>query len=250
MSLLRKSVFGSALFIASATGALAADAPGGRTFPSQEPAAPATFSPRHSEPFAGWYLRGDVGYRLQEISSASAAAGFASPTDNDLHSTVAAGFGGGYKSGWFRSDLTVDFTPPANYSGQIVTSGDVTARVTATTLLLNGYLDLGSWYHITPYVGAGAGIVNLNISDYQSTAAPPFGTVRAHGQTNFAWAGMAGVAYALSQNVLVDVGYRYLSLGDATTSNDVFGNMRLRKITAQEVRVGLRWNFEDQPMGR
>jgi len=61
---------------------------------------------------------------------------------------------------------------------------------------------------------------------------------------------MAGVAYALSQNVLVDVSYRYLSLGDATTSSDVFGKMRLSKITAQEVRVGLRWNFEDQPMGR
>lgn len=249
MSLLRKSVFGSALFIASATGALAADAPGGRTFPSPEPAAP-TFSPRNSEPFAGWYLRGDVGYRLQEISNASAASGFASPTNNDLHSTVAAGFGAGYKNGWFRTDLTVDFTPPANYTGQVAAPGDVIAKVTATTLLLNGYLDLGSWYRMTPYVGAGVGMANMNISDYQSTVLPPFGTVKSHGQTNFAWAGMAGVSYALSQNVLVDVGYRYLSLGDATTSNDVFGNMRLRKITAQEVRVGLRWNFDDQPIGR
>lgn len=195
-------------------------------------------------------MRGDVGYRLQEISSASAASGFASPTNNDLHSTVAAGLGAGYKSGWFRSDLTVDFTPPANYSGQIVTPGDVAAKVTTTTLLLNGYLDLGSWYRMTPYIGAGAGIANLNISDYQSTVAPPFGTVKARGQTNFAWAGMAGVAYALSQNVMVDVSYRYLNLGDVMTSSDASGNMRLSKITAQEVRVGLRWNFEDQPLGR
>ena len=122
--------------------------------------------------------------------------------------------------------------------------------MTTTTLLLNGYLDLGSWYRMTPYIGAGAGIANLNISDYQSTVAPPFGTVKARGQTNFAWAGMAGVAYALSQNVMVDVSYRYLNLGDVMTSSDAFGNMRLSKITAQEVRVGLRWNFEDQPLGR
>ena len=250
MSLLRKSVFGGALFIATATGAVAADAPGGRSLPYPEPAPPPTFSPRQSEPFAGWYLRGDVGYRMQDISSANSASGFASPTNNKVNSTVVAGFGAGYKSGWLRSDLTVDFTPSANYTGQVASPGDVGAKVTATTLLLNGYLDLGSWYRMTPYVGAGVGMANMNISDYKSTVSPPFGTVKSRGQTNLAWAGMAGVAYALSQNVLVDVSYRYLSLGDATTSSDTFGAMRLSKITAQEVRVGLRWNFDDQPLGR
>ena len=61
---------------------------------------------------------------------------------------------------------------------------------------------------------------------------------------------MAGVAFAVSSNVLVDVGYRYLSLGDAVTASDAFGSMKLNKITAHEVRVGLRWNFDDQPLGR
>ena len=250
MSLLRMAVIGGAVLAGSSAGAWAADMPGDRTLPFPASTAPSTYSPRQSEPFAGWYLRGDLGYRLQKTSGAEAAPGFTSPTTNTLGNVVAGGIGGGYKSGWFRSDLTVDFTPEANYTGQIVSPSDATAKISATTALLNGYFDLGSWYRMTPYIGAGAGITNLKMSGYTSTVAPPFGGANPNGRTNFAWAGMAGVAFAVSSNVLVDVGYRYLSLGDAVTASDAFGSMKLNKITAHEVRVGLRWNFDDQPLGR
>ena len=250
MSLLRLAVMGGAILVGCTAGAWAADMPGDRTFPLPPPTPRSTYSPREVEPFAGWYLRGDVGYRLQKNSGAQAATGFVSPTSNKLDNVAAVGLGAGFKSGWFRTDLTVDFTPQSNYTGQIVAPGDTTAKVSTITALMNGYLDLGSWYRMTPYVGAGAGVANLTMSNYNSAVAPPFGGASPQNRTNFAWAGMAGVAIAVAPNVLVDVGYRYLSLGDAMTASDAFGNMRLTKITAQEVRVGLRWNFDDQPLGR
>lgn len=56
---------------------------------------------------------------------------------------------------------------------------------------------------------------------------------------------MAGTAFALSQNLQVDVGYRYLSFGNVETTSGVGGSTTFRNLGAHEVRVGLRWNFDD-----
>jgi opacity protein-like surface antigen len=250
MGLLRISVIGGAVLSVSAAGALAADMPGDRTLAPPASMQSSRYSEPASEPFAGWYLRGDVGYRWLKNSGADAATGFAAPSTSKFNDNFVAGVGGGLKSGWLRTDLTIDFMLPTRYTGQVVTPGDTTAKVSATTFLLNGYFDLGSWYRITPYIGVGAGTANMRISNYTSTASPPFSSNTARSQWNFAWAGMAGMAYAISPNMMVDLGYRYLSLGDVMTGSDAFGSMKLKNITAHEVRVGLRWNFEDTPLGR
>ena len=63
-------------------------------------------------------------------------------------------------------------------------------------------------------------------------------------QWNFAWAVMAGVGYAVSPNMMMDVGYRYMSFGDVTTA-DAPGAAVLKDIAAHEVRIGVRWSFDD-----
>jgi opacity protein-like surface antigen len=59
---------------------------------------------------------------------------------------------------------------------------------------------------------------------------------------------MAGVGYRLSPNTIVDVGYRYLNFGDVRTAADSFGAMTFKNLAAHEVRVGLRWSFDDLPV--
>jgi opacity protein-like surface antigen len=59
---------------------------------------------------------------------------------------------------------------------------------------------------------------------------------------------MAGVGYAIGPNLMVDVGYRYIDFGDANTNTDSFGDMTFRNVAAHEVRVGLRWSFDDLPI--
>ena len=56
---------------------------------------------------------------------------------------------------------------------------------------------------------------------------------------------MAGAAIAISRNLQIDVGYRYLGYGDVDTAEGPGGHMRFRNVTNQEVRVGLRWNLDD-----
>jgi opacity protein-like surface antigen len=220
--------------------ALAADMPGSEPLPAPE---------RRSytlEAFSsGWYLRGDVGYRWGALDSAVSASPFADPTDSHLGQTMVGTLGIGIKSRWLRTDLTVDVAGAQKYRGTIAAADDVTAKIQTTSILFNGYFDLGSWYRLTPYVGAGAGLSNVRVSDYQSLLSPPFTSNGTHSQWNFTIAGMAGVAWQVAPNVMIDLGYRYLNFGNAATESDAFGAMTFKNIAAHEVRLGVRWSFDD-----
>lgn len=218
--------------------ALAADMPGDYPPPIVRP-------PVQIAPSGGWYVRGDVGYYWGQTGGARSAPGFANPSDSSLGNGFTGGIGAGYKSQWLRTDVTVDYTAPMKYQGTVAAANDTSAKVEAVTALFNGYLDLGTWYRATPYIGAGAGVAQTRTYDYASTGAPPFASGLSNTQWKFAWAGMAGVAYAVGPNLLVDVGYRYLNFGDVTTSGDAFGAMTLKNLAAHELRVGIRWSLDD-----
>ena len=129
--------------------------------------------------------------------------------------------------------------------GSIFAPGDATAKVGALTTLFNGYLDLGTWYGLTPYIGAGAGASQIKTTDYISSAAPPFTPGLSNTQWKFAWALMAGTAYSFTPSFAMDLGYRYLNLGDVSTQSDALGAMTLKNLAAHEVRVGARWSLNE-----
>jgi len=224
--------------LASMTGVLAADVPGDYPLPPIERAAPKFFD------LSGWYVRADAGYAWGHVSSAEAASGYPSPTGDSLGGGFIGGIGGGIKTRWLRTDVTIDYTAPLKYTGTAVTSDDVTAKVSGWSALFNGYVDLGKWYGVSPYIGAGAGVGYMTVSDYSSTVAPPF-SGGDHSQWNLNWAAMAGLGYPISPNLKLDVGYRYLNFGDVETASDAFGRMTFKNLAAHEVRVGVRWSFED-----
>jgi len=217
--------------------------------PDTLPPPPAEVFPPHIIDFnTGWYLRGDIGYNWGRIEGAESANGFPSPTDNKLNGAFMAGIGAGIKTQWLRTDVTVDYSAPMKYEGSILSPNDTTAKISAVSALFNGYLDLGTWYRATPYLGAGVGASYLDASNYASPAAPPFSGNADHKQWNLTWAVMAGVGYPVAPNLMVDVGYRYIDFGDIKTNADSFGAMTFKNIAAHEVRVGLRWSFDDLPM--
>jgi opacity protein-like surface antigen len=224
-----------------AAGVMAADMP--NTLPPAYE--PVVVPPRAFDLSTGWYLRGDLGYAWGRIDGAQSASPFPSPTENKLGNNFVAGVGAGIKTQWARTDVTVDYMAPLKYQGTIVMPNDTTAKISAVSTLFNGYLDLGTWYRATPYIGAGAGAAYVTASDFSSPGAPPFTGDTTHRQWNFAWAVMAGVGYAIAPNLMVDVGYRYIDFGDVRTNADAFGAMTFKNVAAHEVRVGLRWSFDD-----
>jgi opacity protein-like surface antigen len=251
MGWLRTFAVAGALTVQAAA-VMAADMPDTAPPPDLSPPPPPQqwHAPQLYWPQLGWYLRGDVGYDWGRLDSAQSATGYTNPSDNKLGSAFIGGVGAGVKSRWLRTDLTIDYASPAKYKGTIATADDVTAKIGAESALFNGYLDLGTWYRITPYIGAGAGVAYVSTSDYSSTVAPPFTGDTSHSQWNFAWAAMAGIGYRITPRVTIDVGYRYMDFGDAKTASDSHGAMTFKDVAAHQVRVGLRWSFDDLPVGR
>src|SRR3569832_212485 len=173
--------------------AFAADMPGMLPPPSA-----ATFLPPLPASW-GWYVRGDLGGYWGTMGGAQSAPGFPSPTDNSIVFGFVGGVGVGFFAGWLRSDVTVDYTA-MKYSGTIATPGDVSAMVDAVTALFNGYLDLGTWYGLTPYIGAGAGDTNQHTHEKTSTTTPPKENNQTNTQKKFAYAVMAGAGYSIAPN--------------------------------------------------
>lgn len=201
-----------------------------------DPVAPVSWLP------AGWYLRSDIGYRMPTVGSADAAPPFPDPTGNDFDGGLTISAGAGIKTGWLRSDFTVDYVAGTRYTDTVLATNETTAKVSGTTALFNGYFDLGTWYRLTPYAGSGAGAGLIGVSDLQG---PISGSDNK--QWKFVRAAMAGLGWSISHNTVVDVGYRYLNLGDLQSANDGAGGLTLKDVANHEVRVGLRWSFNDLP---
>ncbi len=214
----------------------------------------------------GWYLRGDIGYKYYQAPKGSFGVPWGSIGNNGnmgdekMLGAADIGVGVGYKfNDYLRTDLTLDYETPAKFKGSVycVSAGPCgggvwqateSVKITAYSALANVYADLGDFHGLKPYIGAGAGASYLRTSDVKSgakdngTGAYP----KSEGQWNFAWALMAGDEYPINERLSLDLGYRYLDLGDAKTGGvrDSGGNlthMSVEDITAHEVRVGLRY---------
>jgi opacity protein-like surface antigen len=240
-----KTVSIGALAILLATAANAADLPRRQPLPppSSMPPPPLLQSaPSLVDEFSsGWYLRGDIGYRQNKVNDVRNAIP-PQPTDDDLGKSWLAGAGVGYKLSWFRADLTADYGMKAKYSGDTVAAtDDFNAKIDSVTGLMNIYGDLGTWYGLTPYIGAGAGFAHLQTSGFSRTflGGPDADST---GKWNFAWAYMAGLSYKITGNYHVDLGYRHINMGGVTTGLDTFGNqLEFKKLSADELRFGFRY---------
>jgi len=236
MRQLRLSVAMCVAAVALSANAQAADL----DFP-QLPPLPSIGSESNADGFAhGWYLRGDVGYRFNRVGSVSASAA-ADPAQNQVDRSWAIGLGLGYKKGWFRTDVTLDFGTPARYTGgSAAVPTTYTVRVASLTGLFNAYADLGTWSGITPYLGAGAGGSLLRTLDFATTTAVPPISSGVGTSWQFSWALMAGISYGVGR-MAFDLGYRRLNLGTARTTIDAAGNqLDLRNLVADEIRLGMR----------
>jgi opacity protein-like surface antigen len=185
------------------------------------------------------------------------------------------GLGVGYQfNSWLRADITGEYRGKSNFHGlDIITfdnggapgfgSDKYTASKSEWLFLANAYADLGTWYCVTPFIGAGVGMSRNTISNFVDQGVgslfPPgsgVGSSLAYGDTaskwNFAWALHAGLAYKVTNNLTLEMSYRYVNLGNGATgdlrafdgTNNVYNPMQFHDITSQDVRFGMRWSFD------
>ena len=100
-------------------------------------------------------------------------------------------------------------------------TNEFTADIESWVGLANAYIDLGTWRGLTPYVGGGVGFaigLGAGLEGRQRSAnGVAYGDD--HTETNFAWALYAGVSYDVTPQFTMDLGYRYLDMGDARSGD-------------------------------
>jgi opacity protein-like surface antigen len=235
------------------------------------PPPPSEPGPAVSELGSGWYLRGDVGYVDYAKPKEDPPYGQpGSPLENlRLRDQFSVGGGFGYQlTNWFRADVTADYRNRTNFDAVSSRTGfregfnSESGSFETTTALLNGYFDLGKWWGVTPYVGAGVGVAQNRFRDYYSettcltpTCGDPAGNYNLGPQGrvyrdkssdyNLAWALMAGAAVDVGYGFKLDLGYRYMNLGEVKTKLDAYGfGTKLKPLEAQEIRVGVRYMID------
>jgi len=234
----------------------------------------------------GFYLRGDLGVGFNDTSSQSSS--FAPPTTlaslnawyggTQASESYLIGLGFGYKfNTWFRADLTGEYRGNALYKSKVYytdpaspacvglpagTCGDsYSGLVNIGLFMFNAYADIGTWYGITPYVGAGVGVAAYsmgNITDQSMQVAVAGASVGSgisdsRVGANLAWALMSGFSWDVAQNLKLDVGYRYVNMGQIDTGTimctaQCWFERQHFKLASNDVRVGLRWMAAAAPV--
>lgn len=104
------------------------------------------------------------------------------------------------------------------------------------SLMLNAYYDIDTGTKFTPYVGAGIGMARL-----KAKIADSDGVSFSKNKTSFAWQIGAGVSYAMTDNLSLDAGYRYVDSGDVTIKNE--DEKYKFESNSHEFLLGLRYSF-------
>jgi opacity protein-like surface antigen len=225
--------------------------------------------PLCAEQFSSWYLRGDIGFTNQKVDKLENKlidlADRVEVINSDFDSAGLFGLGVGYQfNNWLRFDVTGEYRMNSSYNGlDVLTFGadrftnDYRAKKSEWLLLANAYVDLGTWWCVTPFVGAGIGASRINISGFTDVNTPNFGVAFGPdaSQWNFAWALHAGLAFQATSNLTIEFAYRYASLGDGLAgdhrdflgTNDLNNPTTFRDITSHDLKLGLRWTCCDEP---
>jgi opacity protein-like surface antigen len=255
-------------------------------------APPPMYAPPPAAEFGGWYLRGDIGFSNQlvkdvKLNNPAQYAGLSSfnqTTNFDTGGTYQLGVGYQFNN-WFRADITGQYRGKSSFKGtDLVTfpwggataSGvdNYTASKSEWLFLVNGYADLGTWWCVTPFIGAGIGTARVTVAGFTDSgltnanftglgapvvSGPPvasFATAATDSKWNFAWALHAGLGYRVTPNVTLELAYSYVNLGDGVTGvastfdGSAGGHVfQFHDITSHDVKMGVRWNFDSpQPM--
>jgi len=130
------------------------------------------------------------------------------------------------------------------YSATNSTTGAFSSKIDIHTVFANFYYDFKTSTAFTPYIGAGLGVAWINQKVASTfTGWTPTVSDGNYDTTNFAWNVGAGVGYSLTSNIVVDLGYRYTSFGDAKSVDNGRISYRAKDLNSHEALLGLRYQF-------
>lgn len=152
----------------------------------------------------------------------------------------------GLKSGAIRSELELNLHQEAK--GRYPGEDRDKIKLKNNSLMFNAYYDIDTGTKFTPYIGAGVGAAKLKTESKVTYHHDNSIISYSKSKTNFAWQLGAGVSYAATDNIAVDLGYRYVDNGSYTFSNRYDpreGDTSKEKLetNSHEFYLGVRYTF-------
>lgn len=192
----------------------------------------------------GMYITPKFLDSLQNTGSVGGSGGLSSQTHNSL--------GGGIAVGLHMRNMT-DSGIPVRLEFEYATRGNTSSEWDAgltnrenlkatwqvQTFQINAYYDIDTGSAFTPYFGGGLGASAI----YESMTSGPANNRHSSSDTSmgFAWNVGAGVAYSFTDNIALDVGYRFAGFGNGTVKHQ--GHDVDNYMTANEFMAGVRFSF-------
>lgn len=218
----------------------------------------------------GVYVGGHLGMSIENFSGRKFSA-----AESDLSwspgSKTDSAFGGGATLGYdFDPQLNLPVRLELDYtartraevkSSRIYDDSALTGEgpfkgtkkdsVSLQTLMFNAWIDIPTGTAFTPYLGGGAGFGFVNYKtrlgsvDTQGVEESSYESGSSN-ETNFAWSLGGGVAYDITTNWTVDLGYRYIDAGKASVSyrdeDGTWGKSKV-KVQSHDIMLGVRYTF-------
>lgn len=152
--------------------------------------------------------------------------------DNDVWGmSVAGGVSMPTIGGALRTELELNIKEDGKKS-----NGGNRAEIENNSLMINAYYDIDTGTKFTPYVGGGIGYAHL-----KGTVNSRLGKM-SESSNEFAWNVGAGIAYAVNENIAIDLGYRYSDFG-SIEKEYLPGREFKADIDASEFLLGARYSF-------
>lgn len=224
----------------------------------------------------GVYFRIDGGYAAYDDPVVSEDGVFPL-TEISADNTWSIGGGVGMSlGGGFRGDVTYEYRSPSEISATLADplvplAGVRLFDVESQVFLANLYYDFDLGNRITPYIGFGLGFARnkTSVGNVVDLCGCDIGNIESATKTHVAAAAMAGLSMKLrggtttvgsfkdgpveidtGRGLFLDVGYRFLYLGDAETgpvtdnAGDPYSeDPTVEDIHAHEIRAGLRYQL-------
>ena len=131
-------------------------------------------------------------------------------------------------------------------------------KLSVYATMINVYYDIDTGTKFTPYVGAGLGIAHLknklNVTATTPKVPFPINVSDTEEENHFAWNIGLGMNYALTDNISLDLGYRYTNYGRIQKARSMsmaaynskmgtLGAIGKVKVESHEALLGVRYAF-------
>jgi len=181
----------------------------------------------------GFYVTGSAGLSMPRDSNIDGTGvNTSAALDNGWAAFLGAGYG--FANG-LRGELEFGHQNVGvdSVGGAANSAGDYKVWSAMANLLYDWRTSLP----VVPYIGAGIGVARLDLDGVRPVA----GSTVDQAENAFAWQAMAGVGYAITDQLTASLGYKYFAIPDAGNYTTAAGTAVDSDYASHNVLVGLRY---------